>query len=535
MSASLTLSLRQPGKPITAVNTSGDGRYVIDAEKQWRLDGPSDAVALAREQLDPFVELIAPTTLLLSFGNSVGVFEVPGLGSLVVRSGKWSDSDFDAMLADVVRIASGLPFSAGSRAPLPFERSVPATDDVLYHAFVYLRFILSATAPFEDRLPAALAAIAAEPHRLMIRNHRSVPFEAATDIDVHGLLALATARDLMAAPGLDHPLALALDGHLPRRHQDPVVHFTLDTAENRFVKAFLRRAVELVGRMRLAAGKIAAPYSSRIRLDCDAMTGQLEGAVRHSMWREVGGMTHVPMSSTVLQGRRGYRDVFRHSARLTLATRNLPLSTRDTRKLLEAKDIALLYELWCCFVVAEAITRQLGRPRRADSTETTATEKHIARGFSVAWSGGVELHYNAAFSHSRKAPWHSYSVPLRPDLVLKTPDGALHLFDAKFRLVRFFAEAKSDEEELEATDEEERRGTFKRADLYKMHTYLDAIPAARAVRILYPGDKSQFYLRPPATGDAASGAARGVGATPLVPGKFKELDLVLADLLKGNG
>jgi predicted component of viral defense system (DUF524 family) len=40
---------------------------------------------------------------------------------------------------------------------------------------------------------------------------------------------------------------------------------------------------------------------------------------------------------------------------------------------------------------------------------------------------------------------------------------------------------------------EERRGIFKRGDIYKMHTYRDALPAARSVWILYPGTETRFY------------------------------------------
>ena len=41
------------------------------------------------------------------------------------------------------------------------------------------------------------------------------------------------------------------------------------------------------------------------------------------------------------------------------------------------------------------------------------------------------------FSSSRREQWHSYSVPLIPDIALRIPDGpnaGLHLFDAKFRV-----------------------------------------------------------------------------------------------------
>jgi predicted component of viral defense system (DUF524 family) len=99
------------------------------------------------------------------------------------------------------------------------------------------------------------------------------------------------------------------------------------------------------------------------------------------------------------------------------------------------------------------------------------------------------------------------------------PNAVLHLLDAKFRVDR--VDAMLDDEETPREDADERRGVFKRADLYKMHTYRDAIPAARSVWILYPGTDFRFFARAP--GPVATEAAQvpmspdGVGAIPLSP------------------
>lgn len=79
--------------------------------------------------------------------------------------------------------------------------------------------------------------------------------------------------------------------------------------------------------------------------DFDRMTRDLEPMRRAPLWTDVGRMTHVPASSTVLHGRVGYREVYRHFSRLRLAAR-VPMTKRTTIDLLELKDIALLYELW---------------------------------------------------------------------------------------------------------------------------------------------------------------------------------------------
>ena len=82
-------------------------------------------------------------------------------------------------------------------------------------------------------------------------------------------------------------------------------------------------------------------------------------------------------------------------------------------------------------------------------------------------------------------------MPLIPDIALRIPDGpnaGLHLFDAKFR-VQALTDVGLAADDKDADDEKaaERAGSFKRADIYKMHAYRDAIPSARSVWILYPG------------------------------------------------
>lgn len=119
----------------------------------------------------------------------------------------------------------------------------------------------------------------------------------------------------------------------------------------------------------------------------------------------------------------------------------------------------------------------------------------------------------------------SYSVPLRPDIALQIPSGpneGLHLFDAKFKVDRLdvvMSVNRNDEDVRDAADE--RRGIFKRGDLYKMHTYRDAIPHARSVWILYPGTNVRFFnaleKQTISSAESFSSIVQGVGAIPLLP------------------
>lgn len=485
----------QRGEVPETPNASGVLR--IEGERPWAVCGPSAEIELASEDLGDVAERVHAEVLHLDFGNSVGVFRVRGLGTLEVVSGKWDECHFDTMLADVARVASALPFAAGTAGPLPYDRSLAARDDLLYHAYVYIRHILSDSSPRHVRLLPALRAILADPHRRAETEAVLVPVECLARMDHETILAIASPRGALV-PARSARVPAVLQGHLPRLLPERQYRTTSDTPENRFVKAFLELTCAVLARMKEAFAKDTR-FSRRVRAECYDLEALIAPFHRHPLWRAVGPMTQLPANSTVLQRRRGYRDVFRHFALLRLATRHLPLSAAEARDLLEGKDIASLYEMWCFFQVVDVLSNLLGPPAKCDAPARDDLQARIAHEFEVRWSCGIRALYNATFSPRRPADRKTYSVPLRPDVVLVLGDGAVHVLDAKFKL-----------QWLDDTEDELDRATVKANDVYKMHAYRDAIDAARSAWILYPGTELREFF----TGD---GLVDGVGAVPLRP------------------
>lgn len=520
------VSLRRHGDeaPITPTPSG----YRVDAESRWIVEGAKDEIDAIQVRLPEQVRDRVGDFLILTFVNTVGRFELPHLGTVDVHSGKWTERDFDRMLGDITDAVSALPFSAGTGAALPHERSVAAPEAVLFHMFAYLRYVLGDTAPESERLAPSLIQILADPHRRLEAERRQVPLDQAGRVDVRTVLGLSSGEgNLQPARGGGAPdLARLLNGHLPSEVNEGRLRSCYDVPENRFIKHVLDLMRSIVERTMELAGRLQSRwFADRLRSECAKITQTLGPIRRHRIWDEIGEMRQIPASSTVLQRRRGYREVLRHFVRIRLAPR-IPLSQDDVRRLLELKDIARLYEVWCFFEVQRAVGEVLGPPSEAEGTNASDLEWTLPWDLRVRWAAGVELFYNLRFSQSRGGDRHSYSVPLRPDITLKTeagPHAGVHLFDAKFRLDRVPGSHARDAEE----DEElERRGTYKNADIYKMHTYRDAIPNARSVRILYPGDETAFYEEP--TG--ASGLD-GVGAVPCRPGHTAQLRDVMKTLL----
>lgn len=511
-----------------------DGRWRLRSEQRWVLEGPHDKLTEIKEGLPAGAcTEVGSGALVLDLVNSVGVLDLPHVGPPVeLYTGKLREEDFEALLADLTEVATSLPFAAGDPGSDRYARGTVPREEVLYHAFVYLRYMLSDRAPAETRLVPALELIQRMPYRRWRTERKEVGIEALRRVDERTLLDLVTRAGAAAHSESLSPagaaLASRLGGQLPETVSERRIRATIDTPENRFVKAFIGQAWGIIGRTRSAAARRRNAFEHGLVDDCDWMDAALRPIARHSMWEEVGTLTRIPFSSTVLQRRRGYRQVLRHFARIRLAPR-IPLDRDEMRDLLELKDIALLYELWTFFRLADIIRDLLGPPTQAARPVGDAFDVFLKANRTFEWASGVRLAYNPSFSRARKPPYRSYSVGLRPDIALHVPDGrncGLHLFDAKFRLqtlgeVGLAGRTGDATADGESTDEKtaERRGDFRRGDLYKMHTYRDAIPDARSVWILYPGSEFCFYdasgSRPPSKSpENLPDEVKGVGAIP---------------------
>jgi predicted component of viral defense system (DUF524 family) len=487
------------------------GRLVLDNSSDWVFEGSEPQLGRLAGSLGDLVEVVG-TALLVRFGNAVGTFRNTELGEFQVVSGKWRESDFHSMLLDLSHIAASLPFGPPAPGALPYDRALATHEPVLYHLFAYLRNALSDEALPEEALAPALETIVRDPHRRLVRETHIVPIGIAKRIGPQQLIDVASGRYPLAR--VEDRLASGapsfLRGHLPIEVEETRTIESLDNPENRFVKMVLGLAAGILDEVerRIPPGGQAGRLVSD---DCALLRARLEPYRRARLWETVGRLTQFSASSPVLQRRRGYSTVLRVYSRLRLASK-VPLDGETVRRLLESRDIAELYELWCYFRFAELISIEVGEPLQASRFQVTATHLQVPWDFRILWSGGIRLYYNRFFSRAQSSSRRAYSVPLRPDLALEIPNGSgagLHLFDAKFKLDRIddvVPEGTASEEGLE---QEERKGTFKRADLYKMHTYRDAIPRARSVWVLYPGTQERFF--------SAGGELDGVGAIPLLP------------------
>lgn len=492
-----------------------DGGVVLRGELEWIATGVvSDVDALLNAVGERLGERAAAETVLLRFGNAVGRFRIGDLGVLEVRCGKWDEDTFDAMLEDLTRVALGLPFSATQGASLPHDRALADRDEVLLHAFLYARHIVL-TQVRTDALGPALEAIVRDPHRQFLAERDRVGLAHARRVDARTVQRIAVgAEPLVKAIGAARHshLARVLGGRLPDTVDAPRVEHSIDTAENRFVLNFLQQLLALIDRVETLAGsKPTTSFWRFLLIDCANMRRELAPFVRHGLWSDISAMTHVPIASSVLQRRRGYKDILRHHFAVRAAAR-LPIEKSVlTTRLLGMKDVASLYELWCFFAVVRVVEGLLGPPDTAERPKADDLQVGVKWGCRVAWGDELELFYNLSFSRSAELGRRSSSLLLRPDIVIqiRTPGGVeMHVLDAKLRVKGAASVADSDD------DEAPEGLSFKRDDVAKMHAYRDALPAVRSAFVLYPGHEMVTFRAL----EAGATDVDVVGAIPLVPG-----------------
>ncbi|MDN5374418.1 MAG: hypothetical protein PWP32_1183 [Methanothermobacter sp.] len=136
----------------------------------------------------------------------------------------------------------------------------------------------------------------------------------------------------------------------------------------------------------------------------------------------------------------------------------------------------------------------------------------------------IALSYNGRFTGNTRC--RSYSLPFKPDYSILVEVGECTYFihlDAKYRSTVRPHDLYENIEVRDAEEELDRK--FRDGDVYKMHTYKDAILHSVGAYILYPGDRDIVFAE-------GSCDVPSVGAFPLRPGESAEDERKLRDFIE---
>ena len=299
-----------------------------------------------------------------------------------------------------------------------------------------------------------------------------------------------------------------------------------DNAENRFIKYFINLCLITIERFQEKFKSQNVFLNKTLLEENKKYSGELKNILTNSFLKSVGEIRNIPMYSTVLTRRDGYRQIFK----MYLGLKSLPVNAfnrEDLEELIENKSLDVLYENYCYFIIAQILSEiykeKLDKKKyKVNKTEFSKTlEKKTNANYFIFNSNGyyptIKLNYNKNYDNSI-----SYSKAYDPDISLEIINSngeiiAIYLFDAKFKAN---ISTNINSEETEYIEQEEKR-SFKYDDISKMHTYKDAIKLARGAFVVYPGTESKVYYEDESIPNTEY---QGVGAFGLRPGRTKNVN-----------
>ena len=392
--------------------------------------------------------------------------------------------------------------------------------------------LLQASLPL-DELNAAMGMIKTRPHSQLESDDRWLPAGMATGLHAMGD-PIGRIRWGMNSAGKPMPIEA-----LERKRRD-----TTDTAPNRFIKHAIGQFAEACRVIMDDPG-----FGPRLTKLASELHAEYEQQSRLEVIKTSGRQGRIPLENQVLQKREGYRHYLR-----SWVIANKTLSIKDINDdgalspTAENRQVPDLYEYWLFFFLADALEGMTGasnfdrryvkelNPEGSASISLSKSDEprltlRVGKGEAARF---IALYYNRTFK-----PGHgytSYSLTLRPDYTVETfpliygssfeqcrssaeKVGAITYihFDAKFRIANLDLSLAGDFDRQDAAAADD---DAKPEDVYKMHTYNEAIRGTAASVILFPG------------GQAADGGLNqsfekyrelipGVGALAISPGNHE--------------
>lgn len=489
--------------------------YEYDIDAGYRLDELSGIVKNTRRK-NSWGGRITPGiyvgTLPIDVYNEAGI--KCGTFQLEVRSSKSEyREDYRYMLESITEYCTDLLMQHSSPVVQNFIQNYSADPETIYQRFAFIKSILDSE-EFSD----AVHRIISDPVTAWCEIEEETDIRKIRRPGGAGLRQIASGRNRIKIPE-NHYLKNILDD-VPARISLSRKIETADTAENRFVKHALEvfsGFCSMVRSMLAGAGK----ESIRTYREALGLEEKLDQILTHSLFRQISKPSTLPLNSPVLQRKEGYREILRTWLMFDLAAK-LVWHGGDDVYSAGKRDVAQLYEYWLFFKLLKILEEIFDIEHDSTDSLIEPTKDGLGlklkSGISTPLKGvynnpvrklNVEFTYNRTFSGKRSYPDEgSWSRSLRPDYTLSLwPEGfekddaerqeiITHIhFDAKYRVESVIDIIGDEDINLDDEKTENRSGTYKRADLLKMHAYKDAIRRTGGAYVLYPGDDKTEPLK----------------------------------------
>lgn len=479
-----------------------DADYYIDGDSQIITNYPSHS---------------GVSNGIIATGNYVGTFtadikangsaECQGKLVLEIRSTKIGyENDYHKMMEDITEFCTELLMQQSSPVTQNYTIDNDTDPRTQYERFAFVKSLVESES-FED----AITQIETQPIVKWADVVEEHPIENIRRLGSRGLRQIATAKRRIQLQDNDPLKEIAVS--LPEVINVQSRRDTTDVAENRFIKFVLTSFLGFCLSIR------NNPHAQeRLKREAEEVCQRLFQYLSHPLFRNLGSLATIPLGSPTLQKRAGYREVLQKWLMFDMAAKLTWDGGEDVYSAGQ-KNVARLYEYWLFIKLVNEFSRKFciqpiekGKLLQVKEGKLNLCIKEgrmqVLRG-TYTYKGrrlNIVFAYNRTFSssddYSRPGSWSQH---MRPDYTLSVwpgdiedPDKAEELdlithihFDAKYRVDNLVNEFRRDSEvDLSDIKHEEERGTYKRADLLKMHAYKDAIKRSAGAYVLYPGTEN---------------------------------------------
>jgi predicted component of viral defense system (DUF524 family) len=439
--------------------------------------------------------------------------------------------DYRSMLSYIASRAVDLLLRITSPVQARLIADIRMKPETLRERFFFVRGLLTSR-QFSD----AVHQVASLPHSLLVPEHSKYPVSRRFKPSARALRNIARGGPRVRLPEA-HPLAVSMrtQGISEPTLPQSVIHVrsrdTFDTPENRFVKHVLTELSYFLRGIHARLQTEGERSEITARREVQPIKEELDQFLALSFFSDIGELTSMPLGSSVLQRKDGYREILAAWLGFNAAA---TLGWRAGQDVFGGgkRDVANLYEYWVFFKLVEILQDRLGWiPARAMRSLFDTSQLPFAlrvRSGQLLEVDGVEIQaggntFRIQFSYNKTFPrmdgeiagadpqyWRNYPLPgswtrsLRPDFTLsfwpsgmelmdaEVNDVAAHIhFDAKYSVRSIVELFGSERPDLDAEKSEYRTGFYRRGDLLKMHAYRDAIRRSQGAYIVYPGSPAK--------------------------------------------
>ena len=472
---------------------------------------------------------------ILQFKNCVGIAKFKGI-NVVIESTKISQLEMERLISVVNSYIVNLSYDFNKATFSFVERDHKKKTDLNYHVYLMVHNALS-TGDNKINIFKNFKLIENNVCRTMASSLVHSDFSITPEVTEESLLQIFSGgTTLKRYNGTKIKLAQRITNQAGKYIPEQILYEdnieTFDNQENQFIKYFITWCLDIISTFHKSF--LLTPDFTNIELlkENEEHIKRLKYLLTQTFLKSVGELQQIPMYSTVLTMRDGYRQLFR----LYLGIRSMPLVNNQNdniKEMIENKALDVLYENYCYFglsnVLATIYDQGLDKKKYKihKSDYSKGLEKKTYSNYfefeRTAELPRIRVHYNKNYTIE------SYSKSFDPDISIEIFDesnnlDSIYVFDSKFK-VNFYDKADED-------DTTEMRRNFKYDDISKMHTYRDALKRAHGAFILYPGTENALFFE---TEYIDRDLLYGVGAFKIGPGNeldFERIKYYLEKLLR---